>query len=80
MTFSSFPFLMNQPTINAAGLLVNLSGAIAARGLTPPDYYMLFLHMLMSLGLNPIMDMRDIRGTGLWASSRYLSYGVPSSL
>jgi 4-hydroxybenzoate polyprenyltransferase len=55
-------FLMKQPTITAAGILVNLSGAMAAGGMTPPVYYMLLLHMLMSMGLNPIVDIRDMRG------------------
>jgi len=55
-------FLMKQPTLTLAGLLVNLSGAMAAGGVTPPVYYMLFLHFLMSMGLNPIADIRDIRG------------------
>ena len=53
---------MKQPTITVAGILVNLSGAMAAGGVTPPVYYMLLLHILMSLGLNPIADIRDMRG------------------
>jgi len=55
-------FLMKQPSITAAGLFVNLSGAMAAGGVTPPVIYMLILHILMSMGLNPISDLRDIRG------------------
>ena len=55
-------FMMKQPTIAAGCVLANLAGAMAAGSVTPPIVFMLLLQFMICMGLNPIMDVRDIRG------------------
>ena len=55
-------FMMKQPTIAAGCVLANLTGAMAVGGITPPILFMLLLQFMICMGLNPLMDVRDVRG------------------
>jgi 4-hydroxybenzoate polyprenyltransferase len=55
-------FMMKQPTIAAGCMLSVLTGTMAAGSVTPPILYMLILHFIICMGLNPLMDVRDIQG------------------
>jgi 4-hydroxybenzoate polyprenyltransferase len=55
-------FLQKQTTITIALLLSVLIGAYTAGGVNAPILYMLVLEFLIGMGLNPIADMRDMRG------------------
>ena len=55
-------FMMKQPTIAAGCVLANLAGAMAAGSVTPPILFMLLLQFMICMGLNPLMDVRDVRG------------------
>jgi len=55
-------FMMKQLTIAAGCVLANLTGAMAIGGVTPPILFMLLLQFMTCMGLNPLMDVRDVRG------------------
>ena len=55
-------FLMKQLTIVAGCTLAILTGALTIGAFTPPILYMILIHFILIMGLNPIMDVRDIRG------------------
>jgi len=55
-------YLMKQPTITMGVLLANLTGAYTAGGVNMPILYLLIISFVMCMGLNPIADLRDMRG------------------
>jgi 4-hydroxybenzoate polyprenyltransferase len=55
-------YLMKQLTIAAGTLIVVLVGAYTAGGVNTPILYMLVLHFIICMGLNPLLDIRDVRG------------------
>ena len=55
-------YLMKQLMIAAGTLIVVLIGAHAAGGFATPILYMMILHFIICMGLNPLLDIRDIRG------------------
>lgn len=55
-------YLMKQPTIAMGCVLVNLVGALTAGVINTPILYMLAIHVVIAVGLNPILDVRDVRG------------------
>ena len=55
-------FLMKQGTIAIGCVLANLSGAMAIGVFNPPILYMLALNVMICMGLNPLLDIRDMRG------------------
>jgi 4-hydroxybenzoate polyprenyltransferase len=55
-------FLLKQLTITVGVTLAVLSGAYTAGGVSMPILYLLILHFIMCMGMNPIMDLRDMRG------------------
>jgi chlorophyll synthase len=55
-------FLMKQIIIAAGCILSILTGAMTVGVFTPPIMYMIVIHFILIMGLNPIMDVRDIRG------------------
>lgn len=55
-------FLMKQLIIAAGCTLSILTGALTIGMFTPPILYMILIHLILIIGLNPIMDVRDLRG------------------
>jgi len=55
-------YLLKQSTITVGCMLAVLMGAYTAGGINTPILYMLVLHFLICMGLNPLLDIRDIRG------------------
>jgi len=55
-------FMLKQGTIAIGTILVILTGTLAAGGITPAIMFMLLLQFIICMGINPIMDVRDMRG------------------
>ena len=55
-------FMMKQFTIALATTFCILMGAVTGGGVTSATLYMGILHFIINMGINPIMDVRDIRG------------------
>lgn len=55
-------FLMKQPVIAIGNALAHLSGAYAAKGLNPAIIYLMILDFIIIIGVNPVLDIRDMRG------------------
>ena len=55
-------FLMKQFTIALGTTFCILIGAVAGGGVTSATLYMGIIHFIVNMGINPIMDVRDIRG------------------
>jgi len=55
-------YLMKQLILAAGTLIVVLVGAYTAGGFTTPIMYLMVLHFIICVGLNPLLDIRDIRG------------------
>lgn len=55
-------YLMKQLIIAVGTLIVVLVGAYTAGGFATPILYMMVLHFIICVGLNPLLDIRDIRG------------------
>ncbi len=55
-------FLMKQVTIALGTTFCILVGAVAGGGVISATLYMLIIHFIVNMGINPIMDVRDIRG------------------
>lgn len=55
-------YLLKQSTITVGCMLALLMGAYTAGGINTPILYMLVLHFIICMGLNPLLDLRDIRG------------------
>ena len=58
-------FLMKQLVIASGNALAHLSGAYAAQGLNPAVIYLTTLDFLLVVGVNPVLDIRDMRGDSL---------------
>ncbi len=55
-------FLMKQFTIALGTTFCILMGAVAGGGVISATLYMGIIHFIVNMGINPIMDVRDIRG------------------
>ncbi len=55
-------FLMKQPVIACGYLIAHLSGAYAAEGINLAVIYLSVLDFIIALGVNPIIDIRDVKG------------------
>ena len=55
-------FMMKQVTIALGTTFCILIGAVAGEGVISATLYMLIIHFIVNMGINPIMDVRDIRG------------------
>jgi 4-hydroxybenzoate polyprenyltransferase len=55
-------YLMKQLIIAVGTLIVVLVGAYTAGGFATPILYMMVLHFIICMGLNPLLDIRDVRG------------------
>jgi 4-hydroxybenzoate polyprenyltransferase len=55
-------FLMKQFTIALGTTFCILIGAVAGGGVTSATLYMGIIHFIVNMGINPILDVRDIRG------------------
>ncbi len=55
-------FLMKQFTIALGTTFCILMGAVAGGGANAATLYMGIIHFIVNMGINPIMDVRDIRG------------------
>ena len=55
-------FLMKQFTIALGTTFCIMMGAVAGGGATSATLYMFIIHFIVNMGINPIMDVRDIRG------------------
>jgi len=55
-------FLMKQFTIALGTTFCIMMGAVAGGGVTSATLYMGIIHFIVNMGINPIMDVRDIRG------------------
>ena len=55
-------FLMKQFTIALGTTFCILMGAVAGGGVTSATLYMGIIHFIVNMGINPIMDVRDLRG------------------
>ena len=55
-------YLMKQLIIAVGTSIVVLVGAYTAGGFATPILYMLVLHFIICVGLNPLLDIRDVRG------------------
>jgi len=55
-------FLMKQFTIALGTTFCIMIGAVAGGGITSATLYMSIIHFIVNMGINPIMDVRDIRG------------------
>lgn len=55
-------FLMKQFTIALGTTFCILIGAVAGGGVISATLYMIIIHFIVNMGINPIMDVRDIRG------------------
>ncbi len=55
-------FLMKQFTIALGTTFCILMGAVAGGGANAATLYMGIIHFIVNMGINPILDVRDIRG------------------
>jgi 4-hydroxybenzoate polyprenyltransferase len=55
-------YLMKQLIIAVGTLIVVLVGAYTAGGFATPIMYLMVLHFIICVGLNPLLDIRDVRG------------------
>ncbi|MEE8354300.1 MAG: UbiA family prenyltransferase [Candidatus Bathyarchaeia archaeon] len=55
-------FLMKQFTIALGTTFCILIGAVAGGGVISATLYMGVIHFIVNMGINPIMDVRDMRG------------------
>jgi chlorophyll synthase len=55
-------FLMKQATIALGTTLCIMMGALTGGAITSATLYMIIIHFIANMGINPIMDVRDIRG------------------
>jgi len=55
-------FLMKQPTILGGLMIAHLSGALTLGVINTPILFLMALSALLTIGINPLVDLRDIRG------------------
>ena len=55
-------FLMKQFTIALGTTFCIMMGAVAGGGATSATLYMFIIHFIVNMGINPIMDVRDLQG------------------
>lgn len=55
-------FFLKQLTTASGHALSVLSGALVVGVITPPILFLIAINFAISIGVNPLMDLRDIRG------------------
>lgn len=55
-------FLMKQLTIMAGLMIVHLSGSLTLGVINPLILFLMLVSVLLVIGINPLVDLRDIRG------------------
>ncbi len=55
-------FFMKQLTIASGHVLATISGALLVGVINPPTIFLAALNFAIALGVNPLLDIRDLRG------------------